>query len=329
MILTTSNRSFIEAEQYSDFILQNLHDGLLPTNFYRDVSDFGEGEVLNIKTIGEAQIQEIEEDQAITYTPIETGNVEMRISDYVGDGWYVTDKFRQDSSQTDALLAVRGKEATRAIQEHFETRAMQTLNDGQIAGDPNNIDNFAHRYAGSGGANPLTEPTLDLEDLIYGRLVFNKNEVPMAGRVGIVDPIVEATFNVVFKITSGGGDLAANQIWQDITENGFARDHNFVINLYGWNIMTSNRLPVVLSEATTDSEGTAVTVTNGVANLFMCIADDHVKPLMAAWRQQPRVEGERNKDKQRDEFVQTARYGFGLQRKDSLIVILTSSTKYK
>ncbi len=328
MILTTTNRSFIEAEQYSDFILQNLHDGLLPTNFYRDVSDFGEGEVLNIKTIGEAQIQEIEEDQAITYSPIETGNVEMRISDYVGDGWYVTDKFRQDSSQTDALLAVRGKEATRAIQEHFETRAMQTLNDGQIAGDANAIDGFAHRIAGSGGTT-AGEPTLDLEDLIYARLAFNKNEVPMAGRVGIVDPIVEATFNVVFKIQSGFGDLAANQTWQDIAENGFARDHNFIINLYGWNIMTSNRLPAVVSETVNDIDATPVTVTNGIANLFMCIADDHVKPLMAAWRQQPRVEGERNKDKQRDEFVQTARYGFGLQRLDSLFIILTSAIKYK
>jgi len=50
------------------------------------VSDFGAGEVLNIKTIGEAQIQEVEEDVALTYSPIETGEVELRISDYVGDG---------------------------------------------------------------------------------------------------------------------------------------------------------------------------------------------------------------------------------------------------
>ena len=311
MILTTTNRSFIEAEQYSDFILQNLHDGLLPTNFYRDVSDFGEGEVLNIKTIGEAQIQEIEEDQAITYSPIETGNVELRISEYVGDGWYVTDKFRQDSSQTDALLAVRGKEATRAIQEHFESKALSTLNDGQTPNDDNSIDGFPHRMIGSAGTGP--DFVMDLEDLIVARLVFNKNEVPMAGRVGIVDPIVEATFNIVYKIVSGQGDLGNNQVWQDILENGFARDHNFVINLYGWNIMTSNRLPAVVTETIE-----TVQIDDAIANIFMCIADDHVKPLMAAWRQQPRVEGERNKDKQRDEFVQTARYGFGLQRLDSL-----------
>jgi len=322
MILTTSNRSFIEAEQYSDFILTNLHDGLLPTGFYRDVSDFGSGEILNIKTIGDAQLQEIEEDQAINYTPITSGNVELRISDYVGDGWYVTDKMRQDGAQIDMLLAQRGKEATRLIQEHFETRALQTLNDGQTAADNNSINGFDRRFVSAGGTTAATR-TLELSDLITMRLAFNKGEIPMVGRVAIVDPVVEATMNTRFSITSGVGDLAANQVWQSITENGFSRDHNFVINLYGWNIMTSNRLPTIANE-TID----AVQITGGVANIFMCIADDHTKPLMAAWRQQPRVEGERNKDKQRDEFVETARYGFGLQRKDTLGIVLTSATVF-
>jgi len=86
MITTVSNRAFIEAEQYSDFILENMHDGLLGTMFYRNVSDFQKGEVLNIKTLGEAQIQEVEEDAPIKFSPIETGEVELRITDYVGDG---------------------------------------------------------------------------------------------------------------------------------------------------------------------------------------------------------------------------------------------------
>jgi hypothetical protein len=83
MITTGSNTSFIEAQQYSSFILENMYDGLLPTVFYRDVSDFGNGTTLNIKTIGEAQIQEVEEDSPLVYSPIETGNVQMQITDYV------------------------------------------------------------------------------------------------------------------------------------------------------------------------------------------------------------------------------------------------------
>ena len=50
--LTSNTRAFIESEQYSSFILRNLHDGMLPDTMYRDVSDFGTGEVINVKTIG-------------------------------------------------------------------------------------------------------------------------------------------------------------------------------------------------------------------------------------------------------------------------------------
>lgn len=48
MQVTTNTRAFIEAEQYSAFILQNLHDGLLPEAFYRNVSDFNSGDTLHI-----------------------------------------------------------------------------------------------------------------------------------------------------------------------------------------------------------------------------------------------------------------------------------------
>lgn len=85
MAITTSvNREFVE-EQYSDFILRNMHDGLLPQNFFRDVSDFGEGETLNIKSIGEANLQEITENEDIVFNPIESGEVQLQITDYPGD----------------------------------------------------------------------------------------------------------------------------------------------------------------------------------------------------------------------------------------------------
>jgi hypothetical protein len=315
-ITSQSNRSFIEAEQYSDFILTTLHDGLLPSQLFRNVSDFGEGEVLNIKTIGEAQIQEVEEDAPIKYSPIETGEVELRITEYVGDGWYVTDKMRQDGSQIETLMAARGQEATRAIQEYFETQALATLNEGQVALDPNAVNGFPHRIASA-----ETNGVFLYDHLIQLRLAFNKAEVPMGGRMGIVDPIVEATINDGRQVVTG--DLDANPTVQSIFENGFAREHSFVTSLFGWDIITSNRLP-----KGSFGDGT-VTIADGVANIFMCMADDNCKPLMAAWRQMPKVEGDRNKDLQRDEFVQTARFGFGIQRKDTLAVVVTSASVYK
>lgn len=320
-ITSTSNNAFIEAEQYSAFILENMHDGLLPTNFYRDVSDFGEGSTLHIKTLGEANIQEVEENSPITYTPIESGTVTLSITDYVGDGWYVTDKMRQDGSQIEALLAGRAKEATRAIQENFESRALATLNAAQTDADPNSINGFPHRVVPA-----TTNRTMSLESLINMKLAFDKAEVPSSGRIGFIDPVVAATFDITFQITASTID--SNPFFMEVFQNGFQRDHNVVTNLYGWGLMTSNRLPKgTFSDGTTTTTGG--TSTSGVANLFMCIADDHTKPLMSAWRQMPRVEGERNKDLQRDEFVQTARWGFGAQRLDTLGVIATSATATK
>ena len=85
MITSQTNRAFVESEQYSKFILENMKDGLLPGNFFRNVSDFGSGDTLHIKSIGEATIQFVEEDKPVVYTPIESGEITMKIDQYVGD----------------------------------------------------------------------------------------------------------------------------------------------------------------------------------------------------------------------------------------------------
>lgn len=304
-----NSTAFIEAEQYSSFILRNLQDGLLPGQFYRNVSDFGSGSTLHIKTVGTVTIQDGAEEVPFDYTPIESGEVTLTITDYVGDAWYVTDELREDGAQVEALLSARSQESTRAIQETFETRFLKKCNTAQTNANANTINGFAHRIASAEVNNVIS-----LNHLIAMKLAFDKANVPMAGRVGIVDPVVAATFD---KTVSFGRDVTP--FAQNILENGFARDHTFLMNLYGWNIITSNRL-----DTGTFSDGTT-SVTNGVANVFMCIADDNTKPIMAAWRRMPKVEGERNKDLRRDEFVTSARWGFGAQRADTLGVIITSA----
>ncbi len=85
--LTSNTRAFVEAEQYSSFILTNLKDGLLPDSFYRDVNDFMHGDTLHIKTIGTVTLQEAEEDTPLIYNPIESGEITFTITDYKGDAW--------------------------------------------------------------------------------------------------------------------------------------------------------------------------------------------------------------------------------------------------
>ena len=311
MQLTTNTQAFIEAEQYSAFILMNLHDGLLGSEFYRDVSDFGSGTTLNIKTIGSVTIQEAAENTPLVYNPIESGNITLQMTDYVGDAWYVTDDLREDGAQVDSLMAARSSESTRAIQENFETRFLEVAEAGQTDANPNEVNGFAHRIA-----SQATNNIFQLQQLIKMRLAFDKANVPTQGRVFIADPVVEATLNNLVNITTDVTPFA-----ESILRNGMSSGMRFVGQLYGFDIILSNRLPTgTLGDGTTS-------VTDGVANIAMCTLDDQCKPVMAAWRRQPKVEGERNKDLARDEFVVRARWGLGVQRLDTLGVIITSATE--
>ena len=319
-ITSSSNTSFIEASQYSTFILQNLHDGLLPSTFFRNVTDFPAGTTLNIKTVGSAVIQEITEDEDITYNPIESGNIQLVIEDYIGDAFYVTDIMRQDGAQVEQLLSMRAAEGTRAIQETFESRFLSTLNAAQTAGATNSINGFAHRLVGGSGAGNLQ---MVENDLIEMRLAFDKANVPMAGRIAIVDPIVAATFAKTVPLASNMD--ASNPLFSALVKDGFDKEHQFVTTLHGWQIWTSNRLPKLASGVSIDGT-TNAPAEGGVANIFMCVADDQCKPGMVAWRQTPATETDRDISKGRDEFVTKTRWGDGVQRLDTLGVIVTSAT---
>lgn len=310
-----NSTSFIEAEQYSAFILRNLQDGMLPGAMYRNVSDFGSGNTLHIKTVGSVTIQDGAEEVPFDYTPIESGEVTMTITDYIGDAWYVNDELREDGTQVEALLAARASESIRAIQETYETRFLRKCNTSQVDANANLINGFAHRIS-STVATVGSENTATLDHFIRMKIAFDKANVPMGGRVAVVDPVVGASLD---RLVSIGRDVTP--FGQKILEQGFDRDHQFLMNLYGWNIITSNRLPTG-----TFSDGTT-SVSGAVANIFMNVADDNTKPIMSAWRRMPKVEGERNKDLRRDEFVTSGRFGFGTQRVDTLGILITSATK--
>ena len=259
------------------------------------------------------RIQEAAEGVPLEYSPIDSGEVTLAITDYIGDAWAVRDDLREDGSQVEALMAARAAESTRAIQEYFESSFLEvsatTILDSYAAdNDSTKVNGFQH-YAASAETNNV----ISLSHFIAAKLAFDKAEMPMAGRIAILDPVCGATLDGLVNIAKDVTPFAAN-----ILANGFGRDHEFLMNLYGWNIITSNRL----------YKGPKCNVTDGVANLFMCVADDNIKPIMCAWRRMPSVEGDRNVQLRQDEFQTTARYGFGAQRIDSLYVLETSAVNY-
>lgn len=324
--LTNNTQAFIEAQQYSQFILENLHDYLLPEGLWRDVSDFGAGTTLNIKTVGTVTIQDAAEDTPLNFNPIDTGTVTMSITDYVGDAWKVTDELREDGSQIDSLMAMRAMESTRALGENHETRFLSVANAAQTNANVNLVNGRPHRWVAGGAGG--TSRNMTLNDFIAMKLAFDKANVPASGRIAIVDPIVEATLNSLQNLVN----VSNNPMFDGIVTEGFARDHKFVKNIFGFDIWTSNFLPV--KTATEAIDASAYGLANDtaeigdVANVFMCVADDSCKPVMHAWRRQPKTEGWRDNEERADKFQVTSRFGFGAQRVDTLGVILTSGSTY-
>ena len=260
--------------------------------------------------MGTVTLQEAAEDTPLDYNPIETGEITFAITEYVGDAWYVTDDLREDGTDIDRLMAERSAESTRAIQEKFETDFLKTIPLAMTASNGYPVNGFAHKIV-SGETNDI----FALSHLISMRLAFDKANAPAEGRIFVCDPVVEATLNGLVTIQSDVTPFAA-----EILKQGLARGQRFLMNLYGWDILQSNRLYVADANDGTNS------ITGGVWNVFMCVLDDQCKPVMGAWRRMPKAEGERNKDRARDEFVTRARYGWGVQRLDTAGVLVTSAT---
>ena len=310
----SNTQAFIEAQQYSKFILTNLEDMLLPDSMYRNVTDFGSGTVLDIKTIGETTIQDVQEGVPLDASNISTNSISLYITDYVGDAWKISDELRQDGTQLEVLQAQRGMQATRKIAENFETKFLAACNDAQTDADPNTVNNQPHRIASAETNNVAT-----LEHFIQMKLAFDTAGVPEMGRVAVVSPVVEATINNLSNLVN----VSNNPMFEGMVTSGFARNHQFVRNIFGWDIYVSNRLP-----RGTYGDGTT-SVTDGVANIFMSVLDDQTKPIMGAWRKMPEVEGWREPSLREDHFSTVARWGFGAQRNDTVGVLITSASNYK
>lgn len=226
----------------------------------------------------------------------------------------MTDDLREEGSQIETLMAQRGIESTRAMQERFETDFLKTAASVFAnATDGVAVNGFDHFIVSA-----ETNNVFAISHLVKMRLAADKANVPAAGRVFIVDPIVEATLNLKVSITNDVTPFAEN-----ILRNGLASGQRFISNWFGWDIMTSNRL---FQGAANDG---TTSLADAVFNIGMCISDDQTKPLMAAWRRMPKVEGDRDFEKRADKFHTTARYGFGIQRIDTLFCIATSPVNFE
>jgi len=195
---TTGNSSALRrAEVYSDLILDTMKDDFLPDGIHRDVSDFQDGDTLNITTFGDLVLRDLVQDQPTPVDPLDTGQIQLKITRHVGSGVILHDEVRQDSNKASQFDAMIVPKQLRAIKERYETDLLAAGPDGQVTADPNDINGFAHRFIASGANN-----TIDLEDFIYAKLALDKANAPDMGRIAIFDPLAEASLNALTDIVN-------------------------------------------------------------------------------------------------------------------------------
>lgn len=315
---TGNSALLIRAEVWSNQLKDVLTDELNAQQ-YVDWISFPDGETLTIPSIGDLDVNDYQEDSAIEYTALATGEFQFSITEYLSSATYITMKNRQDSMYASRLEASFVPKQNRAIMVRLEgdilDQGQPGTPNGQTASSENLYNGAAHRWVGSNTRN--SNRTLGFEDFAKALYALKRANVPQRDLVAIVDPSVEFVFNTEAPTM----DVTYNPMWQGIVSDSVATGMRFTRNIMGFDIYVSNYLPTIAAGETIDSVASG---TDAVANLFFSMSSD-VRPFIGAWRQSPKVDAEFNKDRQREEYVTTARYGVKLYRPENFITVLTST----
>lgn len=317
MSQTTQNtQALIIQELYSNALIES-YDQLLPdaSMLFNDrTSEFPEGDRLNINQIGDITLSPYNENAPLQFSAIDTSRIYLQLTDKDSDGWFITDELKEDAaSQIPGLVAARTRKSSQAFRQKMVSDIF-AVQDQQTPNAANLINGQAHRRVASGGADAARKVTL--EDLRYLKLAFDEANVPANGRVLFVDPTVEFDLNGLAQVVTSD-----NPNFKGLIETGFA-DRNsmqFYRNIYGWDIMVTTMLPKVGIETI----GGRTSGANGVANIAMYVGDDEGKPFMGVIRRQPTAGMKRNDDLGRDEYFAKSRWGFALQRPETLAVLIS------
>lgn len=316
MFDTGNMNNLIRQELYSLALLETHDDFVIDQPLFTDRSaEFSDGDTLFVDQIGDRTWNDYEENTPISFSGMDTGRIPLTITDYKADGFYITDKAKQDSWKSDRFFMANVRKSVSSIRQQMQSDLFAVANASQTAANANLINNKPHRIAGSNGGN------LGLEDFAMLKQAFDKARAPRNGRVLLLDASQEFALNTLTNNVIN----VDNPQFRGIVESGFAKDMNFVRNIYGFDIWVTDLLPRIASETLDDYAGNSVAITDGIANIAMVLGNEDENPMMGAIRQPPTPEFERNVKLKRDEWTATARWGYKLQRSETLGVVVTNS----
>ncbi len=319
MSMTTANTALLtRAELWSSELKEVLKDDLMAAGYVRMLDEFPDGDQFNIPSIGDAQVDDYVENDDVVYRPLDTGEFTFAIDEYVSSGHWITRKAEQDMFYMNELVSSFVPKERRAIMEHFEARVFEKPEAilGATANSNYQINDAYHRFAGGNSG------VIELADFAYAWYALDKANVPAEGRIAIVDPSTAFRINTLSNLVA----VQDNRMFEGIVADGISTGMRFVRNVYGFDVYMSNYLPTVTDNALPERDGTTTFDASAVtakSNLFFSAAPD-VLPFVGAWRQEPVVDTEWNKNKQRTEFVTTARYGVKLFRPENMVSVVSN-----
>lgn len=307
-----TNEHLVRANLWSAQLKEVLLDELFATKYVDLITDFPDGDTLNIPSIGQAEVQDYVENAAIRYTGMDTGNFTFTIDQYKSSATYITERMKQDSYVMSKLVASFVPKQHRAIAKEMEVKVLDVGPSAQTASNLNSINGASHRWVTAGASQ-----VMQVNDFAKARFSLAKANVPLTNLVAIVDPSVGYAMDTISNLTS----MQNNPMWDGIVSTGMSTGTTFIKNIYGFDVYVSQNLKAITAGETINSVSVN---TSGVANIFFSATAD-VLPFVGCIRQPPKVDSDYNKDLQREEYVTTCRYAYKLFRPENLVVVLSAT----
>lgn len=309
----------INQQIYADRLLKEFDAWLVGRPLFADVTgEFAEGDDYQLVSTADRTLGDYTENSDISFSGMDTSTSHFSITEYPQDAFYITDMLKQDSKKAMRFWDTNVNKSVEAFKVKMETDVLAKCNEVQTAGNGNAINGVDHRISGSGGTG--SDGKIAIDDFSRMKFAFDKAKVPVESRVAIISPDAETQLNKLLNIVEVSEGGIFNKDVDGLVQEGFGNKLNVVRKLFGFNIVISHYLPQITSE-TLDG----VTHSDASACVFMSMASEDSMPIMGAVRQQPTPEFDRNVTKKRDEWSATARWGFGLQRPESLGILIVAN----
>ena len=309
MALDTSNNShLVRTNVWANEVKDVLQEELMLDSHVRLITEFPDGDTLNIPTLSEMTVRNYSEGAQVTLDDPTTGNFTLTIDKYYQSGFKIPEKFRHDSFYVSVAESNFVQKLTRALLEQKESD-IANLQSGQTSGNPNTIKGVDHRYVGTGTARVIA-----LADVQKATLALDKAKVMRGNRRAFVDP--EVTYQL---------QQISNVIQQDVYgSNAHIREGMngtaYVGRFAGFDLFESLFLDTSLTDAITATAPSAgsLTASAGVANMFM-----GEEAFIGAMRAMPDMDAWYDNNTRSDVYHVTMRYGIKLYRPESLVVVIT------